>query len=74
MTELNKDGFAPGQELGFADLMRLRKKASVPTREEIEDMERDDVIALLEANGVEDPKGKISDLRKRLNAIFYPEP
>jgi len=41
--------------------------------EKIVEMERDDVIALLKKNGVDDPKGKIADLRNRLTAILFPE-
>lgn len=73
----NKDGFAPGQDLSFADLMAMRaaKAAApaVPSREEIESMERDEVIGHLKASGVDDPKGKIADLRNRLVAMLHGE-
>lgn len=74
-TAKNNDGFVPGQDLSFADLMAMRaaKASGGPSREEVAEMERDDVIALLKKNGVDDPKGKIADLRNRLTAILFPE-
>ncbi|GAA6196686.1 hypothetical protein NBRC116598_21300 [Pseudophaeobacter arcticus] len=76
MTDKNNDGFEPGQDLSFADLMAMRAKGgeesmSAPTREDIDEMDRDGVIALLKAHGVEDAKGKIADLRKRLTSIMF---
>lgn len=73
MTEKNKDGFKPGQDLSFADLMQMRatKPTGAPTREDIAKMSREDVVELLKAHGVEAPKGKLDDLRENLIAIMF---
>ncbi|KII11762.1 hypothetical protein [Phaeobacter sp. S60] len=72
-TAKNNDGFVPGQDLSFADLMAMRaaKASGAPSREDIAEMGREDVIDLLKAHGVDAPKGKVDDLRARLISIMF---
>jgi hypothetical protein len=74
----NKDGFEPGQDLSFADLMAMRAQKpnaaapkQLPTREEIAKMPKADLIEWLAAHGADNPEGKVSELREQLTAIMY---
>ncbi len=83
--ELNADGFVPGQTVSFeeikaAEYARRQKPAedagsaepNIPeTPEDIDALERDDVIALLKGHGVEKPKGKIGNLKADLKKIMF---
>jgi hypothetical protein len=73
MTDKNKDGFLPGQDLTFEDLMKMRAKPvrRLPTREEVLEMDKPEVLEWLEAHGVESPEGDVRKLRKTLNSVLY---
>ncbi len=43
----------------------------LPTREEIAKMPKPDLLEWLKAHGVEEPKGQVKDLRKRLTSIMF---
>ncbi|MEP1330563.1 hypothetical protein [Pseudophaeobacter sp.] len=43
----------------------------LPTREEIAKMPKPELLEWLRAHGVEEPKGQIKDLRKRLTSIMF---
>jgi hypothetical protein len=55
--------FNPDRENGAA--------VAPPSREDIAEMGREDVIDLLKAHGVDAPKGKVDDLRARLISIMF---
>ncbi len=76
MTAKNKDGFAPGQDLSFEDLMALRAVPNprrIPSREEVAKMPKPELVEWLEAHGIEGPEGGVADLRKSLTSILYVE-
>lgn len=67
--ELNAQGFKVLDER-FAPKPEA-EAACVPTREEIADMPRSEVIEWLQAHGVDDPRGKLTDLRAALERVIY---
>lgn len=74
--EKNKDGFEPGQDLTFEQLLAMRGQVERPdpiTREDIAKMPKADVIEHLTAHGIEAPEGKLDDLRAQLAAIMFVE-
>jgi hypothetical protein len=74
MTKKNRDGFEPGQELSFQDLAAMRSKsASKPnTLEELATLKKGELEALLRAEGIDKPEGKVEELREQLTAILFP--
>lgn len=77
MTEKNQDGFEPGQELSFDELMKMRSAAdadSAPaTAGDIAKMKKAEVVEQLKQNGVEAPEGGVDVLRDQLTAILFPD-
>lgn len=74
--EKNKDGFEPGQDLTFEQILAMRGQAERPapiTREDIAKMPKAEVIEYLAAHGVDAPEGKLDDLRAQLVAIMFIE-
>lgn len=84
----NNDGFEPGQTLSFDDLLAMRHAGGViaklhphesvtgdvpQTPEVITMMTKAEVVGWLKAHGVENPEGKVGDLRKQLTAIMFVE-
>lgn len=72
----NEDGFEPGQPVTFEQIMQARGRtetAALPTRDEIASMPKAEVVDWLQAHGVDEPKGKVSDLREELTRIMYME-
>lgn len=72
----NKDGFEPGQDLTFEDLLAMRGKpkaqAPVPeTADDIDQLGKADVREYLEAHGVEDIPAKVGEMRDLLKQVMF---
>jgi|AACY02.3.fsa_nt_gi hypothetical protein len=72
----NKDGFEPGQDLTFADLLTMRggkveAKPAVPqSPDEIDDMKKAEVKEWLDAHGA-DTSGNVGEMRDRLKSVMF---
>lgn len=71
----NKDGFEPGQDLTFADLLAIRagktERSDVPqSPDEINEMRKGDVREWLEAHGA-DTSGNVGEMRDRLKSVMF---
>lgn len=72
----NKDGFNPGQDLTFEDLLAMRgkpkSKAITPqTANDINQIGKADVREYLEAHGVEEIPEKVNEMRELLKQVMF---
>lgn len=73
----NKDGFEPGQNLSFNDILAMRSKAGAvdtlpESPEDVDAMKKADVKAHLEAHEAE-TGGTVVEMRDRLKSVLFLE-
>lgn len=77
----NQDGFEPGQDVSFSEIVLLNKKPASQdedespeaiTRDSIAAMKKGDVRELLEAHGAS-TEGGVAEMRERLVEVMFVE-
>lgn len=75
----NRDGVTPGEELEFAEVMRLQRQAKerreateIPVSpEDVDKLAKPQVKSLLADHGVEMPGANVADMRAALKRVLF---